>query len=164
MSAMRGLGFLASAGALVVTAVAANAAVNFSPVSADKAKAVMHARHEGMESVGKSMKALYRASKADPVDLATARTEAARMNGLAKQADNWFRAGTGPDKGKTGAKAEIWKTPKDFADKLARWQQASAALNIAAKGGDSAAIQTAFGDLGKSCKACHDMYRNEMKH
>ena len=84
------------------------------------------------------------------------------MAGLSKQADSWFRAGTGPDKGKTGAKPEIWKNQKDFAAKLAGWQQASAALDPAAKSGNGSAIQGAFGDLGKSCKACHDTYRKEM--
>lgn len=150
------------AGLLGLSAAAVSAKVNMSAVPASKAKAVMHARHEGMETIGKSMKALYRASKADPVDVATAKVEAARMAGLSKQADNWFRAGTGPDKGKTGAKPEIWKDPKDFAAKLEGWQQASAALDAAAKSGDGAAIQSAFGDLGKSCKACHDTYRKEM--
>lgn len=152
----------AAATAIVVTAVTAQAKVNMSPVSASQAKAVMHARHEGMEAVGKSMKALYRASKASPVDVATARTEAARMNALARQADGWFRAGTGPTVGKTGAKPEIWQKPQDFAAKLTAWQAASAKLDAAAKSGNSAAIGAAFGDLGKSCKACHDPYRKEM--
>jgi len=153
-----------AASTLTLTAVAVQAKVNMSPAPASKVHAIMHARHEGMESVGKSMKALYRASKADPVDVATAKVEAARIAGLSKQADNWFRAGTGPDKGKTGAKPEIWKDPKDFAAKLADWQAAASALDAAAKSGDGAAVAAAFGDLGKSCKACHDSYRNEMHH
>jgi cytochrome c556 len=155
---------IVAAGAMALTAVAVNAKVNLSPAPANKVAAIMHARHEGMESVGKSMKALLRATKADPVDVATAKVQAARIASLSRQADNWFRAGTGPDKGKTGAKAEIWKTPQDFATKLAGWQQAAAAIDAAAKSGDAARIQTAFGDLGKSCKACHDDYRSEMHH
>lgn len=151
-----------AAAALGLSAAAVGAKVDMSAVPASKAKAVMHARHEGMETVGKSMKVLLRATKANPVDVATAKVEAARMAGLSKQADSWFRAGTGPDKGKTGAKPEIWKNQKDFAAKLAGWQQASAALDAAAKSGNGSAIQGAFGDLGKSCKACHDTYRKEM--
>lgn len=153
-----------TASALVLITAAVNAKVNMSPVPANKAAAVMHARHEGMEAVGKSMKLLNRASRANPVDVSTARAQGAQMNGLAKQADNWFRAGTGPDKGKTGAKPEIWKTPKDFAAKLVGWQQAAAAYDAAAKSGDPAKIQAAFGNLGSSCKSCHEGYRNEMKH
>ncbi len=38
-----------------------------------------------------------------------------------------------------------------------------AANNLAtvAASGDAAAVKTAFGDLGKACKACHDKFREE---
>jgi cytochrome c556 len=34
-------------------------------------------------------------------------------------------------------------------------------LNTVAKGGDIAAIRAQFGEVGKSCKACHDNYRKD---
>ena len=34
-------------------------------------------------------------------------------------------------------------------------------MNAAAKTGDVAAIRAAFGETGKSCKACHDQFRKD---
>jgi cytochrome c556 len=124
----------------------------------------MHERHEGMESIGKSTKAIKRALDASPPDLATVRTGAAQIADLAGKAPGWFPQGTGPDVGKTGAKPEIWQDPKDFASKLHNFQVAAAAFNQAAKSGDAAAVKAKFGDLGGTCKACHDKYRSEMHH
>lgn len=140
--------------------VAAPAPARVSPA---KAKAVMHERHEGMELVGKTNKILNRELKGTP-DMAVVRNAAATMNGLARKASGWFPAGTGPDVGKTGAKAEIWQKPDDFAAKMKAFQAAANNLNSAARGGNAAAITAAYGDLGKSCKGCHDSYRSKMKH
>lgn len=145
-------------------AAIAQARVNMAPVDPAKAKAVMHERHEGMEKVGKTMKSLARAVKADPLDMAAIKANAATMDGLAQKSANWFPAGTGPETGKTGAKPAIWENPKDFAAKVAAWQSAAGKFHKAAASGDAAATKAAFGDLGKSCKSCHDDYRKEMKH
>ena len=139
------------------------ARVNLAPVAPGKAKAVMHERHEGMEQVGKVMKQLSRDMKAEPLNLNAVRPSAAKMDELARKAGNWFPAGTGPSAGKTEAKAEIWEKPQDFAAKMAAFQKASAAFHAAARAGNAAATQAAFGDVGKSCKACHDPYRAKKK-
>lgn len=133
-------------------------------VSGAKAKAVMHERHEGMEKVGKTMKSLARQIKSGAPDMADVKNHAAAMNGLAQKSSTWFPAGTGPTVGKTGAKAEIWQKPEDFAAKMKAFQSASAGLNAAAQGGNAASVTAAFGNLGKSCKACHDSYRTDMHH
>jgi cytochrome c556 len=86
---------------------------------------------------------------------------AATIDRLAKESAGWFPAGTGPDVGKTEAKAEIWRNPKDFNAKHTAFQKAASAFNAAAKGGNAGAAKAAFGDLGKSCKACHDLYRED---
>ena len=69
------------------------------------------------------------------------------------------RPGTGPDVGKTGAKAEIWQKPEGFRRQAEAISRPPRTFNAAAKAGDAAAIKARFGDLGKSCKACHDSYR-----
>ena len=135
--------------------------VNMAPVAPGKAKAVMHQRHEGMEQIGKVMKQLSRDMKAEPLNLNAVRPSAAKMDELARKAGNWFPAGTGPAAGKTEAKAEIWQKPEDFAAKRTDFQQAAERFNAVAQGDDVAAIRAAHGDLGKSCKACHDLYREE---
>ena len=61
----------------------------------------------------------------------------------------------------TRAKPEVFKDG-DKVKQLAEKMQAEVVkLNTAAKGGDVGAIRAAFGDVGKSCKACHDDYRKE---
>ena len=140
--------------------VAAPAPARISPA---KAKAVMHERHEGMEAVGKATKALKRELDKGSPDLGAISASAAQMASLAQKSSGWFPAGTGPNVGKTGAKPEIWQDPQDFAAKQAAFQKAAQALNAAAKGNDLGAIKARFGDLGKTCKGCHDKYRQEKK-
>lgn len=134
------------------------------PMAHDAAMKAMHERHEGMEQIGKANKAAGRSLKSGAPDLALIRASAATIARLASQTTTWFPAGTGPDVGKTGAKPDIWQKPADFIVRDRDFQKAAAAFAAAAKAGDMGAIQARFGDLGKSCKACHDSYRKEMKH
>lgn len=129
------------------------------PVSGAQAKKLMHDRHEGMEEIGDAFKVVSREVKSERPDAAKLRDNAAIIARLAPQASGWFPAGTGPDVGKTRAKAEIWAKPQDFAAKNRTFQQAAKAFDAAARRGDIAAIRAAHADLGKSCKACHDPYR-----
>lgn len=126
---------------------------------------IMHQRHEGMESVGKNTKAIHRELDSSAPNLATVRASAAQLAGLAKQASSWFPEGTGPEAGKTGAKPDIWapQNRADFAAKLKNFQAAAQAFNAAAAGTDVTAMKARFGDLGGTCKACHDKYRVEVK-
>ena len=51
---------------------------------------------------------------------------------------------------------------KDKFMELAKANQAEVAkLAAVAKGGDLNAVKAQFGETGKTCKACHDMYRNK---
>jgi cytochrome c556 len=117
-----------------------------------------------MEAIGKASKAIKRALDASPADLATVRSNAAKIADLSQKAGGWFHAGTGPDVAKTGAKPEIWQNEQDFTGKLGDFQKAATAFNAVAAGSDVDSIKASFGDLGKSCKACHDKYRKEMHH
>ena len=131
------------------------------PVDAERAKQLMEERHEGMEEIGDAMKLVSRELKSDSPDLAQVRTGAAKMAELAPRVSGWFPPGTGPDVGKTESKAAIWEKPEDFAVKTNAFQQAAQQFNAAAQGQDLAAIRAAHAELGKSCKACHDPYREE---
>jgi cytochrome c556 len=135
-------------------------------VSGPQAVAIMHERHEGMETIGKNFKTLHRELDAASPDLATVRESAATVADLSKKASGWFPAGTGPDVGKTGAKPEIWlpQNKADFAAKLSAFQKAAQVFNAAAASGDVNAIKARYADLGGACKACHDKYRAEMHH
>lgn len=134
---------------------------NATPVQKEQALALMKERHEGYERIGKAMKVVSRELKAGTPDLAQVRQNAGTIAELAPKVQGWFPAGTGPDVGKTGAKAEIWAKPEDFAAKSRDFTQAAQAFQTAANGNDLAAIRSAHGNLGKSCKACHDLYRED---
>jgi cytochrome c556 len=134
------------------------------PVSGQQALTIMHERHEGMETIGKSAKAIKRELDSASPDMAAVSAGAAQIADLSRKANGWFPAGTGPDIGKTGAKPEIWQNQQDFAAKLHHFQDAAKAFNVAAMSGEVGAIKGKFGELGQSCKACHDKYRKEMHH
>ena len=138
-----------------------SAAVLGLAVAGQDAKRIMHDRHERMEEIGDAMKLVSRELKADAPNLPKVREGAGTIARLAPQVSGWFPPGTGPDVGKTEAKAEIWQKPQDFASKTRNFQQAAKRFQAAAQGNDLAAIRAAHGDLGKSCKACHDLYREE---
>jgi len=129
------------------------------PPTKEAALKLMHDRHENMEDIGDATKAVGRTLKAPSPDLAVIRDAAATYTRLAPHVASWFPPGTGPEVGKTHAKPAIWEKPDDFAQKAREFQAAVTAFDAAAKGGDVAAIKAAFGDVGKSCKACHDPYR-----
>lgn len=133
-------------------------------ISGDQAKAIMHERHEGMQSIGKANKAIRDQLQSDSPDLPVVRTNAAKIADLSQKASSWFPAGTGPDVGKTGAKPDIWQNPQDFAAKLNALQTAAKAFQTAANGADLNAIKARLGPLGDACKACHDKYRSKMHH
>ena len=131
------------------------------PVDSETAKRLMKERHDNYEQIGDSMKVITRELKAGSPDLAQVRQGADTIATLAPQVPSWFPAGTGPDAGKTHAKAEIWQRPDDFRAKAQAFEQAATAFQAAARGSDLAAIRAAHADLGKSCKACHDIYREK---
>jgi cytochrome c556 len=130
-------------------------------LAGEDARKMMHDRHENYERFGDSMKALTRELKGDSPDLAAIRRHASTYTELGPRMLTWFPPGTGPDVGKTDAKAEIWQKPQDFTAKHQAFSQAAAAFATAAAGQDLAAIRAAHANLGKSCKACHDLYRAE---
>jgi cytochrome c556 len=64
------------------------------------------------------------------------------------------------DSGETDARADIWFEFEDFTQKLEDLRMASQNLSQVAAGGDKAAMGDALGKTGKSCKACHDSYKD----
>jgi cytochrome c556 len=57
------------------------------------------------------------------------------------------------------AKPEIWMKWDDFKDKMGAMQREVAKLGEVAAGGDEGAIKKQFGAAAKTCKACHDDYK-----
>jgi len=134
------------------------------PLSKDRALAVMHERHEGMEGLGKATKAIGRELKSSSPNLGAIRASAKAITSFAPKVASLFPAGTGPDVGKTRAKPDIWQNRQDFAAKAGDLHKAAQAFGAAVQGSDVNAINSSFANLGKTCKACHDKYRAEEQH
>jgi len=70
--------------------------------------------------------------------------------------------GEGTDKGgNTRAKPEIWKEWDKFQAASKDMQAQMVKLDAAAKSGNLDAIKVAFGETGKTCKACHDKFQEK---
>jgi cytochrome c556 len=68
----------------------------------------------------------------------------------------------GSDKGgNTKAKPEIWSQRDKFNSAATKMQDEVAKLEVAAKTGNFEQIKTAVGAAGKSCKGCHDDYKEK---
>ena len=74
-----------------------------------------------------------------------------------------FPAGTGPDKLKTRAKADIWRDWKKFEASAKKLNAETAKLVKIANGGDKKAAAAQFKAVGKACGGCHKLFRASKK-
>lgn len=94
-----------------------------------------------------------------PYDARAAQVNAELVNTLAALPWAGFIDGTAT--GDTRAKPEIWTEADKFKAGAQKMQEEIGKLNVAAKAGNLDALKAAFGEAGKTCKACHDNYRKE---
>ena len=62
---------------------------------------------------------------------------------------------------KTEALPEIWENWDEFEQSALTFEEKSLAFSEAVKGGDRARIGPALGELGDSCKGCHDDFSED---
>ncbi len=67
----------------------------------------------------------------------------------------------GSEKGTTRAKPGIWDNKADFEQKMLDLQAAANALQAVAGGEDQKQVAARVGDVGQTCKACHDDYKSK---
>ena len=73
-----------------------------------------------------------------------------------------FPRGSGPESGlRTRAKPAIWANLPAFARAQNEMVAAARALDAAAQAGNAAQLQAAHTALGRTCRTCHDQYREE---
>ena len=60
---------------------------------------------------------------------------------------------------KSEAKAEIWSKPDEFKKEIDKFTAATAALKVAAAAGNLDSVKKPAGEVGQSCKSCHDAFR-----
>ena len=121
--------------------------------------AVMRARHDHYHDMGKAMKGIGDQLKASSPSVETIQRNAALIAGYGPQILTWFPEGSGPDAGRTRARAEIWSDAATFRQRAQAFEAESARFNAVAQTGDLAAIRAAQPALGTACKDCHDRFR-----
>jgi cytochrome c556 len=99
-------------------------------------------------------------------DLAQAKAGAANLTQTTKKIPSLFPPGTGGPNptGDYVAKPVIWTDWDKFLDAQKTAAAKADALLVAVNGGDKAAIETAFNDLGKNgCGGCHTTFREKIE-
>ncbi len=91
-----------------------------------------------------------------PYDAAAIKANVALVQTLSTLPWGAFGVGT---EGKSSAKSEVWSDAAGFKAAQTKFESAIVKLSAAADSGDLDKLRAAFGDVGASCKACHDSYR-----
>ena len=91
-----------------------------------------------------------------PYDVAAIKANVALVRTLSTLPWGAFGPGT---EGKSAAKPEVWSDSAGFKAAQTKFEGAVVKLSAAADSGDLDKLRAAFGDVGASCKACHDAYR-----
>ncbi len=114
------------------------------------------------EIVGKNAKLGNQLAKGEvPYDGTQAANAMTAINGVPDKFVKLFPAGTDSDSvAKSEASPKIWTDMAGFVAAADKLKVASAAAAEAAKQGQ-AEFATAFGNVFKACKGCHDAYRVE---
>lgn len=95
-----------------------------------------------------------------PYDKAEFAQRAANLAALTKMSLEGFLV-EGSDKGDTKAKPEAFAEMDKFKAGMEKLNTEAGKLAQVAAGGDLAAIKPQFGEVAKTCKACHDNYRSK---
>lgn len=96
-----------------------------------------------------------------PFDAAVVEKNATRLTQLSKMVPDYFALNTSKFSLETEALPKIWANMDDFTSKANNFHMASKALLEAAKTGEEGTSKKAIGDLFKTCKSCHDEYKQD---
>lgn len=151
---------------LIKVAFMASLVMVTATASADAAKSLKHAKNAAhyreaiMTLLGTNMGPLGAMAKGKiPLNVKAVAKHATRINQLSLMIADYNRTDTSGFKIKTEALDEIWKKPKEFAQRIDNLTMASTKLQTVAMSGDEAAIKKAIGGVGKSCGGCHDDFK-----
>lgn len=129
---------------------------NSSAPSAQNNVSHQNAREDIMEAWGAASKEMGAMIK-DPASFNADNFRAAAQK---LDQDAWVHFPAGSEGGES--KPEIWQNPTAFQEEINKYKHAVAALNTAAQSATSAAdVQAQFGEVGASCKSCHEQFREK---
>ena len=127
------------------------------------ATGVVKERMESMKSVAQSMKRINKALRSNSnVDRAAIKREAAAITRRAREFPQKFPAGS--EGGVSEAKPEVWQNPVDFSAKSMALATAAERLSSAAGTGSLKELSAGFSGIGKTCGACHRVYRMKKRN
>ena len=133
-------------------------------IAAQSALDLQKARHDHSHELGDAFKTVRDQTRAGTPNMTKIMAAAQVINEASIDQGRWFPAGTGPEAGKTRALAEIWSKPTEFAAAQKLFSDAAPKLYAAASSQDFTGVKAAFGDVGKSCKNCHEKFRAKDEH
>lgn len=144
-----------AASAPAATAASGEAAA---PGAALSPKEAVKEREKLMESFKKDAGTMGKMVKGEtPYDAAAFQAAA---DNLAANADKpWVHYTPESANEKSEAKPEVWSKPDEFKKEIEKFTTAAAALKTAAASGKLDDVKKPFGDVGQSCKSCHDTFR-----
>ena len=141
-------------------AIAAFALSLSSPPAALAHKGAMGIVKERMDKFKASEKATKRIKQAlSRGDTVVVMAEAEFLVSWASEMDSYFPENT--NQSPSEAKDEIWLQWDDFVGAIQSFENASTALIDAAVTEDPRAMDGAFSDMTKSCKSCHQQFRED---
>lgn len=122
---------------------------------------VIGQRQDAMKGLGGAMKTLTPMVRGEqPWNQAEAVKAATTINNVSKAIPQVFPPGSGPESGvKTGALPIIWQQTADYQLKAKALEEASGVLLGLAQAGNSDGVKNQFGNVGKACGGCHEVYR-----
>lgn len=144
---------------LVLAATVVSAPLWMSSAHAQFAKAedAIKYRQSALSMLGTHMGRLQPVLKGQVAfDAAAVKANVAVIQTLSTLPWSAFGAGT---QGSSSAKTEIWSDTAGFKAAQQKFEAAVVQLSAAADSGDLNKLRSAAGDVGASCKACHDSYR-----
>lgn len=126
--------------------------------SALSPKEAVKEREKLMESFKKDAGTMGKMVKGEtPYDAAAFQAAA---DNLAANADKpWAHYTPESANEESEAKPEVWSKPDEFKQAIEKFTAAAAALKTAAASGKLDDVKKPFGDVGQSCKSCHDTFR-----
>ena len=146
--------------ATALCAISALALSLSSPPAVLAHKGAMGIVKERMNKFKASEKATKRIKQAlSRRDAAVVMAEAEFLVSWASEMDSYFPENS--NQSPSEAKDEIWLQWDDFVDAIQSFENASTALIDAAATEDPRAMDGAFSDMTKSCKSCHQQFRED---
>jgi cytochrome c556 len=127
--------------------------------AASASEADVKYRQANMEVIGGHMHSIVPIVKGEVRHMGQLKAHAEGIAAASKLAPDAFKIEA--MEGKTTAKKTIWTDWDTFADGLDKMGAAASKLAEVADSGDMAAIGPAVQSLGKTCKGCHDDFREE---